>query len=173
MLEESARQESAMRKSLLLTIAGTGCAGGVIGFLAGIYALPLIIEWRAADDRPAQVVAAAASDPTGRFDRDSPGSDALHWGEGTIRVSESTLVFENDVKLAPGPDYRIYLTKKFAETQEEFNAIKPQAIEIAKLRTFSGPLSFALPADVDHEIYDNVTVWCEAFGMYIASARLE
>ena len=115
----------------------------------------------------------AETDPIGAFDRNSPGSDALHWGEGTIRLSGGKLVFEDDVALAPGPDYRIYMTTKFVDNRDDFKRIKPQAIEISKLRVFSGPLEFDLPPEFNATEFDNVIVWCEAFSMYIASARLD
>ncbi|MDD9983737.1 MAG: DM13 domain-containing protein [Gammaproteobacteria bacterium] len=147
--------------------------GGVGGFLLGVYALPIIVEWRHGVQERAEAPEADEHDPAGAFDRNSPGSDPLHWGEGRIRVSEGSLVFEEDVRLAPGPDYRVYLSKSFAQTKEEFLAIKPGAVEIASLEVFSGPLSFPIPPEVDPDVYDNVVVWCEAFAMYIASARLE
>ena len=75
--------------------------------------------------------------------------------------------------LAPGPDYRIYLSRKFADTKSDFTKIKPQAVEITKLKTFSGPLEFDLPEGLNAHEFDNVIVWCETFSMYIASARLE
>ncbi len=154
--------------SLLALVVGFG-----VGFATGIYTLPLIIEYRS--DRPpvVNVTPAVATDPIGQFNRASPGSDPLHWGEGTVRISDGKLIFEDDVKLAPGPDYRIYLSRKFAETKSGFEKIKAQAIEIAKLRTFSGPLAFDLPEDLNTNEFDNVIVWCETFSMYIASARLD
>ena len=112
-------------------------------------------------------------DRSGPFGRHSPGSDATHWGEGEVRVSQGELVFEESVRLSPGPDYRVYLTKRFAQTREEFLEIKPEAVEIASLEVFSGPLTFPIPPEIDTDVYDNVVVWCEAFAMYIASARLE
>ena len=144
-----------------------------IGFAAGVYTLPIIIELQSDREQVANLTPADEFDPTGHFDRDSPGSDALHWGEGTVRVSSGKLIFEDNVKFAPGPDYRIYLSKKYADTKSDFAKIKPFAIEIAKLRTFSGPLEFDLPATLNADEYDNVVVWCETFSMYIASARLE
>ena len=147
--------------------------GGTGGFLLGVYTLPILVEWRhGVQDReaPPEVV---EGDPSGAFDRNSPGSDATHWGEGELRVSQGELVFEENVRLSPGPDYRVYLTKRFAETREEFLEIKPEAVEIASLEVFSGPLTFPIPPEVDTDVYDNVVVWCEAFAMYIASARLE
>ena len=147
--------------------------GGVGGFLLGIYALPILVEWRHGVQERAQAPEGAAEDPRGAFDRNSPGSDALHWGEGSVRVSQGQLVFEDDVRLSPGPDYRVYLTKTFAQTREEFLGIKAGAVEIASLEVFSGPQSFPIPPEVDPDVYDNVVVWCEAFAMYIASTRLE
>ena len=147
--------------------------GGVIGFALGIYSLPILIEWRAANDKPITEQVFTQSDPKGQFDRNSPGSDALHWGEGTVRISSGKLFFGEDVKLAPGPDYRIYLTKKFVDTRDGFSRIKSQALQISKLKTFSGPLEFELPADINLDEFDNVIVWCEAFSQYIASARLD
>lgn len=161
-----------MRKKLifaaLFLVIGIG-----IGFAAGVYTLPLIIEFSEETQQAAELSPAAPTDPIGQFDRNSPGSDALHWGEGTVRISSGRLVFEDDVKLAPGPDYRIYLSRKFAETKSEFSEIKSEAVEVAKLRTFSGPLEFALPADLNINEFDNVVVWCETFSMFIASARLD
>lgn len=161
-----------MKKIFISLLIGIILGGGA-GFALGIYLLPVIVEWQNRDAAPVQVVEAMADDPVGQFDRSSPGSDALHWGEGTVRVTDGVLVFEDDVELAPGPDYRIYLTRKFADTKEDFLLIKAQAKEVAKLKVFSGPLSFAIPPDVNTDVYDNVLVWCEAFSMYIASARLE
>ncbi len=144
-----------------------------VGFAAGVYVLPIYIAYKSEPQQAIDVVQAEATDPIGQFDRNSPGSDALHWGEGTVRISSGKLVFEEDVKLAPGPDYRIYLSRTFADTKSDFTEIKPHAVEISKLKTFSGPLEFELPEDLNAHEFDNVIVWCETFSMYIASARLE
>ena len=161
-----------MKRLFIALLIGLA-AGGVGGFLLGVYTLPIIVEWRHGVEERAQAPEASENDPAGVFDRNSPGSDPLHWGEGRVRVTQGSLVFEEDVRLAPGPDYRVYLSKSFAQTKEEFLQIKAQAVEIASLEVFSGPLSFPIPPEVDTDVYDNVVVWCEAFAMYIASARLE
>lgn len=147
--------------------------GIAAGFALGVYTLPILVEWLGNTDNASTVQIFSETDPVGQFDRNSPGSDALHWGEGKLRVTSGKLVFEDDVKLAPGPDYRVYMTKKFVDNRDDFKRIKASAIEVAKLKTFSGPLSFELPADLNTDQYDNVVVWCEAFSMYIASARLD
>ena len=161
-----------MKRLLMALVAGL-VVGGAGGVLLGVYTLPIVVEWRHDVAERVRPPEASEDDPYGDFDRNSPGSDALHWGEGRVRVSEGSLVFEEDVRLAPGPDYRIYLSKSFVQTREEFLEIKPGAVQIAAVEVFSGPLSFAIPPEVDTDVYDNVVVWCEAFAMYIASARLE
>ncbi len=160
-------------KTLIIGILIGGILGGGAGIGIGIYLLPVIVEYQNRDKEPVEVAAATEGDLVGMFDRDSPGSDALHWGEGDLRVTEGKLIFEENVELAPGPDYRVYLTTKFADTKEDFLQLKDKAIEVGRVKQFSGPLSFTLPDDVEPNVLDNVTVWCEAFGMYIASSRLE
>lgn len=147
--------------------------GTAVGFALGVYTLPILVEMLGERQQSETVQVFAETDPTGEFDRDSPGSDPLHWGEGRIRLSSGNLVFEDDVRLAPGPDYRIYMTTKFVDNRDDFKRIKSNAVEISKLKNFSGPQSFELPPDLNTDIYDNVVVWCEAFSMYIASARLD
>ncbi len=154
--------------ALLFLAIGFGC-----GAAAGVYFLPIYIEWSSQTQQVASVAPAAQSDPAGQFDRNSPGSDALHWGEGTVRITGGKLIFEQNVEFAPGPDYRIYLSKRFADTKDDFAKIKANAVQIARLSTFSGPLEFGLPDGLNTDEFDNVVVWCETFSMYIASARLD
>ena len=161
-----------MKKWLWGVLLGS-VLGLVAGFALGVYTLPILVEWLGNKQNTSTVQVFAETDPTGQFDRGSPGSDPLHWGEGRLRISSGNLVFEDDVKLAPGPDYRIYMTKKFVDNKDDFKRIKSGAVEIAKLKTFSGPLNFELPSDLNTDEYDNVVIWCEAFSMYIASARLD
>ena len=77
---------------------------------------------------------ATAAEFTGEFVRDLEDSDALHWGEGTLFVGTDSIAFEGD--LAPGPDYRLYLSPKFVETEAEFEALKSQMVEVGPVRTF-------------------------------------
>ncbi len=57
-----------------------------IGFALGVYFLPVLTA--PAAPAPAALAAAAADARfTGTFNRDRPGSDFLHWGEGTVSLS--------------------------------------------------------------------------------------
>ena len=147
--------------------------GAIIGFAAGVYTLPILVDARNESQQQEPLPTFQPADPSGQFDRNHPGSDALHWGTGTVRISGNKLIFEDDVEFSPGPDYRVYLSKRYVESKEEFLPIKAEAVEVAKLKTFSGPLSFDLPEELDIALYDNIVVWCEAFSMFITSSRLE
>src|SRR5690606_22615078 len=109
------------------------------GFALGIYALPILIAPAAPT---AQQATAAASQAvySGRFRRDRKDSDALHWGEGTVSVGRQNIVLVG--KLAPGPDYKLYLSPAFVETEDEFKRLKPQMQRVGDVRTFE---NFVVP----------------------------
>lgn len=133
----------------------------------GVYVLPILI----APDSPtaAEVtVAAAGAQFSGRFRRDLKDSDALHWGEGEVRVGAQTVAFTG--KLAPGPDYKLYLSPEFLETEADFARLKPRMRRLGDVKTFDRFL-IAVPPDVDVARYDTVIVWCESFSQFITAAK--
>jgi len=144
------------------------CAGLVIGFGLGVYFLPIIIA-----DKPADITVVEAAignaEYQAMFRRDLPGSDALHWGEGTLYLNRDRVTLKGDV--SPGPDYRLYLAPSYAETEEGFLAIKSQSREIARIKGFSN-FSYQLPAAIDIADYAAVVIWCERFGQFITAGRL-
>ena len=102
-------------KTLLLLISHI--IVGAIGFAAGIYALPILT----APDAPAEAEVQAIAEQAefkGEFKRDLQDSDALHWGEGSLAVSKTAISLMG--KLAPGPDYKLYLSPEFVETEADF-----------------------------------------------------
>ncbi|MDQ6192403.1 hypothetical protein M3O75_31215 (plasmid) [Klebsiella pneumoniae] len=58
----------------------------------------------------------------GDFKRNQKGSDVLHWAEGELYVTDNEIAFKGEV--APGPDYKIYLTKKQAVDKSSFLEMK-------------------------------------------------
>lgn len=154
-----------MFRRLLLVATHLGMLGA--GFALGIYLLPILT----APPPPAQAdIQAATSAATfrGRFARNLKGSDFLHWGEGDVFVARDRIAHTG--KLAPGPDYRLYLAKSFVDTKAGFLAIKSQSVQIAEIKTFNGFIA-AVPAGVDVTAYDTVVVWCEAFSQFISAAK--
>ncbi len=154
-----------LRRTLLL-IASHAIAGAA-GFAGGVYALPILTAPKAPSADDVQAVATRAA-YTGRFRRDLKGSDLLHWGEGTVVVSPGEIALAG--KLAPGPDYKLYLSPEFVETEADFLRVKPRMLRVGDVKTFEN-FVVPLPAGVDLARYDTVVVWCEAFGQFITAGK--
>ena len=138
-----------------------------VGFALGIYFLPILT----APEGPDQAMLAATAKAAlykGELRRDLKGNDFLHWGEGTISVSKSKIVHEG--KLAPGPDYKLYLVPKFVEDEAGFEGVKAQSLRIGDVKTFEGFI-VDVPATADIEQYNTVLVWCESFGEFITALK--
>lgn len=138
-----------------------------LGFGLGIYLLPILTA------PPAPTAAAATSAAgdalfTGRFRRDLRGSDLLHWGEGNVSVGRRHIVLVG--KLAPGPDYKLYLSPGFVETEADFARLKPRMVRVGDVRTFEN-FVVPVPDGIDVSAYDTVIVWCESFSQFISAAR--
>jgi hypothetical protein len=153
-------------RNLILLLASHGLIGAV-GFAAGIYALPILIAPEAPSAAEVSVVAASAVYKA-EFRRDLKDSDALHWGEGTVSVGPQAISHMG--KLAPGPDYKLYLSPLFVETEDEFNRLKAQMALVGDVKTFNNFLVH-IPPGVDPSQYTSVIVWCETFGQFITSAK--
>ncbi|XUU61221.1 DM13 domain-containing protein [Erythrobacter sp. HA6-11] len=154
-----------MKRIILLALTHAGALA--IGFAAGIFYLPILT----AESAPEAAVLeqqAASAEFSAELTRDLRGSDGLHWGEGTISVSETAISHQGE--LSPGPDYKVYLTKEFVEDEAEFEAIKADAVRIGDVKSFDGFL-LDVPAGVDVSEYTTVVVWCETFGEFITAGQ--
>ena len=152
-------------KKLILMI--THAAALALGFALGVYLLPILTAPEAPDAAMLENRAQEARF-TGTFTRDLEGSDFLHWGEGTVSLTETEIVHQG--RLAPGPDYRLYLVPGFVETEAQFEAVKQDALQLGEIKSFDGFL-VPLPEGTDLEAYTTVLVWCEAFGEFITAAK--
>lgn len=142
---------------------------GALGFALGVYALPILIA--PAAPASAELAGAAASARyVGHFRRDLQDSDALHWGEGRVSLSASAVAFEG--RLAPGPDYKLYLSPEFVETEADFRRLKATMVRVGDVRTFENFL-VPVPASVDPSRFRAVIVWCETFDQFITAARYQ
>lgn len=150
---------------LLLLVSHTGFLA--VGFALGVYLLPILTAPESVDR---DMLASTAKEAlfTASFTRDLKGSDFLHWGEGELSVTPQKIVHEG--KLAPGPDYKLYLLKTFVEDEESFNQIKGEAQLVGDVKTFDGFL-LEVPEGVNVEEYSVALVWCEAFGEFITAAK--
>lgn len=156
-----------MKKIVLLLI--THATAGFFGFALGIYLLPILT----APPPPAMAeveAMAASSQFKGEFKRELAGSDALHWGEGEVFVDAKAITLKG--KVAPGPDYKLYLSPTFVETKAEFLELKPQMQRVGDVKTFENFI-IPVPAGIDPAGYSAVIIWCEAFGQFITAAQYQ
>ncbi|WP_439518181.1 DM13 domain-containing protein [Hydrogenophaga sp.] len=154
-----------MKKALLLLASHALVA--VAGFAAGVYFLPILIAPPAPEVSEVKALATQARF-TGQFRRDLPGSDALHWGEGTVSVGPQSVSLMG--RLAPGPDYKLYLSPSFVQTEAEFLPIKDRMLRVGDVKTFEN-FVVTLPPGVDLAAYNTVVVWCETFKEFISAAQ--
>ncbi len=156
-----------IRRVIILTVSHIAFAG--IGFAAGIYTLPILIAPDAPDVQEINTIAADALF-NGEFRRDLKDSDSFHWGEGMISVTND--VISHRGKLAPGPDYKLYLSPEFVETEADFNRLKTTMVRVGDIRTFDNFI-VPVPSTVDITQYSTVVVWCETFSQFITSAEYQ
>lgn len=135
-----------------------------IGFGLGVYFLPILTAPPSPDSAKLEEMAASAL-YTAELTRELRGSDFVHWGEGTVSVSATEVTHQG--KLAPGPDYKLYLTQGLVDHEDTFDRAK--AIQIGDIKSFSGFI-VDVPDGVNIDDYDSILVWCEAFGEFITAA---
>lgn len=154
-----------MKRILLLAISHAAVLA--LGFAAGIYFLPILVAPPAPTSADVQAAARGAQ-YQGKFVRELPGSDALHWGEGQVTVSATAVTLAG--RVAPGPAYRLYLVPEFVDTPEGFARVKARSLATGDIRTFENFI-VPLPPGTQVDQYSAVVVWCEAFSKFITSAR--
>ncbi|MGB1010331.1 MAG: DM13 domain-containing protein [Thiolinea sp.] len=156
-----------MKKMILLLISH-GLVGA-IGFAAGIYVLPILTAPDAPATAEVEAIAAAATFK-GEFKRDLKDSDALHWGEGALSVGPDAISLMGE--LAPGPDYKLYLSPEFVETEADFNQLKSQMVQVGSVKTFEN-FVVNIPDGIEPAAYNTAIVWCESFGQFITAAKYQ
>jgi hypothetical protein len=156
-----------MKLRILMLLVLTHGAVGMLGFALGIYALPILIAPPAPSQSEVMEFAAEA-EYSAEFRKDLKGSDGLHWGKGTVFLSAAAITFMGT--LSPGPDYKLYLSPRFVDTEVDFNLLKAQMIQVGEVKTFDN-FVVNLPIGVKLEEFNSVIVWCETFGEFITAAK--
>ncbi len=153
-------------RTLLLLVVTHGVVG-FAGFALGIYLLPILT----APPAPTAAEVEAQSQQatySGEFRRDLKESDALHWGEGTVSIGPTAVTLMGEI--APGPDYKLYFSPQFIETEAEFERLKPSMARVGDVKTFKNFI-VSLPPGFDPSAFNTVIVWCESFGEFITAAQ--
>lgn len=137
------------------------------GFVIGIYVLPIITAPPSPSESDIKTISIQADYKT-EFKRNLKGSDLLHWGDGKVSISSSYITLLG--KLAPGPEYKLYLSPEFVETEAEFEQLKSTMKLVGDIKTFDNFMVKVEP-NINLSQFNTVVIWCEAFGEFITSAQ--
>ena len=139
----------------------------LLGLGLGIYLLPILTAPKSVDiDKIIKLEKNALYKTL--FVKDLKGSDLFHWGEAKVTVSKNEIIVNGTI--APGPDYKLYLTKEFVEQEEEFLFIKDKSKYIAEVKTFKN-FVITIPENIDINDYNTIVIWCESFSEFITAAK--
>jgi hypothetical protein len=139
----------------------------LLGLGLGIYLLPILTAPKSVDiDKIIKLEKNALYKTL--FVKDLKGSDLFHWGEAKVTVSRNEIIVNGSI--APGPDYKLYLTKEFVEQEEEFLFIKDKSKYIAEVKTFKN-FVITIPENIDINDYNTIVIWCESFSEFITAAK--
>lgn len=99
------------------------------------------------------------------------GADSFHFGSGTVRLlrgpsSELALRFEG-YEVRNGPDLFVYLSPDAAG-----NVDAGGAVNLGPVRATSGDVNYEVPRDIDLSKVRTAVIWCRAFSVTFATARL-
>jgi hypothetical protein len=156
-----------MKIQKLLLLSFTHVFMLACGFIIGIYMLPILTAPPSPSASDIKAISIQADYKT-EFIRDLKGSDALHWGDGQVSINANYVTLLG--KLAPGPNYKLYLSPKFVETEAAFERLKPTMKFVGDVNTFDNFMVKVEPG-ITLSQYNTVVVWCEAFGEFITSAK--
>ena len=139
----------------------------LLGLGLGIYLLPILTAPKSVDiDKIIKLEKNALYKTL--FVKDLKGSDLFHWGEAKVTVSKNEIIVNGSI--APGPDYKLYLTKEFVEQEEEFLFVKDKSKYIAEVKTFKN-FVITIPENIDINDYNTIVIWCESFSEFITAAK--
>ena len=86
----------------------------------------------------------------GRFGQADP-KDPIHYGAGTLTVSQTRLELGADFEVGPGPGYRLWLTP-LAEVGPDTRVDESMFVDLGPLQGFAGAQGYAVPTGVDRPL---------------------
>jgi len=140
-----------------------------VGFGLGVYFLPILTAPKSLEISKIDNLQKEALYKT-EFVKDLRGSDLLHWGEAEVTISNNIITVKGSI--APGPDYKLYLTNQFVEHEDEFLPIKSEAKYVAEVKTFKN-FVINIPSDINIYDYNTIVIWCESFKEFITAAKYQ
>ena len=154
--------------------------GGILGFGGGagamLIAFPFVFPPPEVNETVSGMSAADQALGESIFREDAPGQDPAHWGKGAVKFYRAQnggvlMELQSNFEVGPGPNFWIYLNSASGvDDENEFQADSSR-VKVAKLKSFSGSQVYALDAQQFAQA-KAVTIWCESFNQYIASADI-
>ena len=164
-----------------MRFAATLFLGLFVGFVAGAGAMLVAFPFLFPPPEVNETVAGMAADigspvSTTHFREGVPGQDAVHWARGGVKFyhgQDGNILMElqAEFEASPGPNYWIYLNTRDAIDDEADFLADAGRTRITKLKSFRGSQVYALDAE-QFAAAGAVTIWCESFDEYIASANI-
>jgi hypothetical protein len=142
--------------------------GSVLGFGLGLATFPKLFPVLMSAGSAAAPMGAVLAE--GRFVQADP-KDPIHYGAGTLAVSQTRLELGADFEVGPGPGYRLWLTP-LAEVGPDTRVDESMFVDLGPLQGFAGTQGYAIPTGVDLGLYPTVVVWSTHFNVLISSAAL-
>lgn len=168
-MHQRLQKELIMTAKRLIPLIVSHLMVGIIGFAIGIYTLPILTAPEAPSNKMVEQLS-QQSVYRAAFTKSLKDSDFLHWGEGTVTIGTSHITLQGE--LSPGPDFKLYLSPTFVETEADFNKLKSSMRVIGDVNTFSN-FAVSVPNGVDVHQFNTVIVWCESFGEFITAAKYQ
>ena len=150
-------------------VAGAGLMLVVFPFL---FPPPMVNETVAGTYDIQPILAAETS-----FRQNVPGQDAAHWGRGDVKVYQRSvdkyvIEFQPNFEVGPGPNFWIYLNSEADIDDEKDFDDDDDRLRLTKIKSFQGSQLYEVPAAAIKNA-KAITIWCESFGQYIASANID
>lgn len=153
--------------------------GGLLGLAGGALGMLLAFPFLFPPPEVNETVAAMAGRDVAplvesRFREGVAGQDAAHWGRGGVRAYRSDdgnvlIELQPDFEVGPGPNFWVYLNARAGIDDESGFEADAGRHRLAKLKSFTGSQVYAASA-AHFDGTRAITIWCESFGQYIASA---
>ena len=128
---------------------------------------PFFIDKRVSEELDFSAEMEAGIQPVLALRGSFTGFDSIHYGSGNVSVLEVggkyVIRFEENFDVANGPDLFVGLGK---------DGEYIEGTEIGKLKGNIGSQNYEVPENINLADYNEVWIWCRAFSVGFAKARL-
>ena len=153
--------------------------GGILGAVGGgalmLILFPFIFPPPMVNEEVDAGSGALVVDET-EFRQNVAGHDLAHWGRGDVKIylggdGMYLIEFQSNFEVGPGPNFWIYAnTLGDVDDETDFQS-DADRVRLTKIKSFQGSQVYEVEAG-DLRDAKAITIWCESFNQYIASANI-